>query len=64
MSDQKTQDQWFDTARVVDPDWVELEVTTAIGKKVQYRFPRRAYFTVINRPEGHHPANEKQAAHR
>ena len=41
--------KWFNVARVVDDEWVELEVTTTKGVLVQYRLPRRTLFSVIDR---------------
>jgi len=55
---QEAQDQWFEAARIVDPDWVELDVTTAVGKKVQYLFPRRTYFTVIEVDQAERQASQ------
>ena len=40
----RSEKAWFDEARVVDAEWVELSVTTADGEHVYYRVPRRTHF--------------------
>ncbi|MFD4636940.1 hypothetical protein ACFWN2_06470 [Lentzea sp. NPDC058436] len=41
-------DQWFDEARVVDLNWVELSLTTPVGDSVSYRIPRWTFFKEID----------------
>lgn len=39
---------WFDYARDIDPEWIELRVTTKDGEHVYYRIPRRTFFQEID----------------
>jgi hypothetical protein len=43
------EEKWFDTARVLDAEWLELTVTTPAGEVVHYRIPRRTLFDDIDR---------------
>jgi hypothetical protein len=31
----------FDSAKIIDSDWMHVEVTTSEGEKVHYRVPRK-----------------------
>ena len=41
-------EQWFDKARIVDRNWVELSLTTPVGDSVSYRIPRWTFFEEID----------------
>lgn len=44
------EEPWFEEARIVDQEWMELLVMTPKGEKVYYRVPRRTLFRDIDRP--------------
>jgi hypothetical protein len=46
-----TEEPWFEEARIVDQEWIELLVMTPKGEKVYYRVPRRTLFRDIDRPD-------------
>jgi hypothetical protein len=39
--------QWFDEAREIDDDWIEVVLKTADGE-VSYRVPRRTHFDAVD----------------
>lgn len=39
---------WFDEIREIDPEWVEVKVTTSKGETVYFRIPRRTLFPEID----------------
>ncbi|EOD63690.1 hypothetical protein [Amycolatopsis vancoresmycina] len=41
-------DQWFESARVVNDDWVEFRVEVSGGDTVLYHFPRSTLFAAID----------------
>lgn len=41
-------DPWFDNARILDQEWVELSVKTPAGNQVLYRIPRRTLFEKVD----------------
>jgi hypothetical protein len=47
-TDDKVGENWFDQARILDQEWVELDVTTPRGEKVFYCVPRRTLFQAID----------------
>ena len=40
--------QWFDTARVLNDDWVLVKLTTPQGEHVQYRIPQNAFLQEVD----------------
>ena len=40
--------QWFDTARAINEDWVVVNLTTPQGEKVQYRIPQHEYLQTMD----------------
>ena len=36
-------EQWFDTARVLNDDWVLVKLTTPQGEQVHYRIPQNGF---------------------
>ena len=35
---------WFDSARIIDRQWVEFKVTTSLGERISYHIPRKTIF--------------------
>lgn len=39
---------WYDQARVIDNEWVEIVLNTG-AEEVRYRVPRRTHFDAVDR---------------
>ncbi len=44
-------DQWFETARVLNDDWVLVNLTTPQGEKVRYRIPQHGFLKMVEDPQ-------------